>query len=59
MSASQIEIKQTAGPSPEWLELVRRQVGSLRYGAVEIIVHDSQVIQIEKIERLRLDKPKA
>ena len=41
----------------DWLELVRQQVGSLRYGVVEIIVHDSQVTQIEKTERLRLDKP--
>ena len=40
-----------------WLEIVRRQVESLRYGVVEIIVHDAQVTQIEKTERLRLDKP--
>ena len=39
-----------------WLEIVRQQVGSLRYGVVEIVVHDSQVTQIEKTERLRLDK---
>jgi hypothetical protein len=40
-----------------WLEIVRRQVASLQYGVVEIIVHDSRVTQIEKTERLRLDKP--
>jgi len=40
----------------KWLELVTQQVGSLRYGMVEIVVHDSRVIQIEKTERLRLDK---
>ncbi len=39
-----------------WLEIVRQQVGSLRFGVVEIIVHDSRVTQIEKTERLRLDK---
>jgi hypothetical protein len=39
-----------------WLEIVRQQVGSLRYGVVEIIVHDSRVTQIEKTERVRLDK---
>jgi len=39
------------------LEVVRSQVASLRYGTVEIIVHDSQVTQIEKTERVRLDKP--
>jgi hypothetical protein len=40
----------------KWLEMVIQQVGSLRYGVVEIVVHDSRVIQIEKTERLRLDK---
>jgi hypothetical protein len=41
----------------DWLEVVRQQVGSLRYGVVQIVVHDSQVTQIEKTERVRLDKP--
>ena len=40
-----------------WLEIVREQVGSLKFGVVEIVVHDSQVTQIERTERLRLDKP--
>jgi hypothetical protein len=44
---------------PDWLEVVRRQVGSLNYGVVQIVVHDSQVTQIEKTERVRLDKPRA
>jgi len=57
MSATQTETSPPPGELPEWLELVRRQVGSLRYGAVEIVVHDSQVTQIEKTERVRLDKP--
>ncbi len=59
MSAMQ---NKTAGDSTEkqdWLEIVREQVGSLRYGVVEIVVHDSQVTQIEKTERVRLDKPRA
>jgi hypothetical protein len=45
-----------AGDDAKWLELVLQQVKSLRYGVVEIIVHDSRVIQIEKTERLRLEK---
>ncbi|HEY5909518.1 MAG TPA: YezD family protein [Verrucomicrobiae bacterium] len=40
---------------PGWLELVRQHVGSLRYGVVQIIVHDAQVTQIERTERVRLD----
>lgn len=42
---------------PNWLEVVQRQVKSLRYGVVQIIIHDSQVTQIEKTERVRLDRP--
>jgi len=44
------------GEDSKWLELVIQQVKSLRYGVVEIIVHNSKVIQIEKTERVRLDK---
>ena len=40
-----------------WLKIVRQQVSSLRYGVVQIVVHDSQVTQIEKTERVRLDNP--
>lgn len=39
-----------------WLELVRQHVGSLRYGVVQIVVHDAQVTQIERTERVRLEK---
>jgi len=42
-----------------WLEIVQQQVNSLRYGVVEIVVHDSRVTQIEKTERVRLDKPQS
>jgi hypothetical protein len=41
---------------PAWLEIVRRQVQSLRFGVVQIVVHDSQVTQIEKTEKVRFDK---
>ena len=39
-----------------WLEIVREHVNSLRFGVVEIVVHDSKVVQIEKTERVRLDR---
>jgi hypothetical protein len=48
--------KTPGGDDSKWIELVTQQVRSLRYGVVEIIVHDSRVIQIEKTERLRLEK---
>lgn len=42
-----------------WLELVRRQVGSLRYGVVQVVVQDGRVVQIERTERVRLEKSAA
>jgi hypothetical protein len=56
MSEINKEPKTRAGDELKWLDLVRQQVSSLRYGVVEIIVHDSHVIQIERTERLRLEK---
>ncbi len=56
MSEAQKRLPVGGSDDLKWLELVIQQVGSLHYGVVEIIVHDSRVIQIEKTERLRLDK---
>ncbi len=46
--------RDTAG-EPAWLELVRQRVDSLRYGVVQIVLHDGHVTQIEYTERVRLD----
>ena len=29
----------------------------IRFGSVEIIVHDSRVVQIERKEKMRMDRP--
>jgi hypothetical protein len=42
-----------------WLELVCQHVHTIRFGVVQIVVHDSRVVQIEKTERVRLDQPRA
>ena len=41
---------------PSWLRVVQRQVDAMRFGVVQIVVHDSRVVQIERTEKLRLDK---
>jgi len=56
MSEGLKELKAKSSDELKWLELVIQHVGSLRYGVVEIVVHDSRVIQIEKTERVRLEK---
>jgi hypothetical protein len=44
---------QEIDPQP-WTEVVNQQVQSLRFGVVQIIVHDSKVVQIECTERIRI-----
>jgi hypothetical protein len=39
---------------PEWLSLVRTMVQDLRYGIVQLVVHDGRVTQIERTEKTRL-----
>jgi len=41
-------------PSPDWLALVREKVEGLRYGIVQLTVHDGRVTQIERTEKTRL-----
>ncbi|MGA2684826.1 MAG: YezD family protein [Verrucomicrobiota bacterium] len=57
MSESEIKRVVNGVGDSSWLEIVRQQVSSLRFGVVEIVVHDSRVTQIEKTERVRLDRP--
>ena len=40
---------------PEWLSVVREKVETLRFGVVQVFVHDSKIIQIERTERIRID----
>ena len=40
-----------------WLDIVRRQVGSLDFGIVQIVVHGARVVQIERTEKIRLETP--
>ncbi|GAA5126845.1 YezD family protein [Luteolibacter yonseiensis] len=37
----------------DWVEIVRKNVGNLRFGSVQITVHDGRVTQVESIEKTR------
>jgi hypothetical protein len=39
---------------PEWLTVVQDKVKSLRFGVVQIVVHEAKVTQIERTEKTRL-----
>jgi hypothetical protein len=56
MNALKVNLGENDTGKSGWLDIVRRQVETLHYGVVQIVVHDSQVTQIDKTERVRLDK---
>lgn len=44
---------------PDWLRVVQQKVETLRYGVVQLVVHDGRVTQIERTEKTRLpDQPR-
>jgi hypothetical protein len=52
--ASPVPIRPSSEPEPEWVPLVRAHIENLRYGVVQLVVHDGRVTQIERTEKLRL-----
>jgi hypothetical protein len=58
MNAMELNSAGNEGVKAEsWLETVRRQVGSLEFGVVQIVVHGARVVQIERTEKIRLETP--
>jgi hypothetical protein len=41
------------GSTGDWQEVVLQQVGSLNFGTIEIVIHDSRIVQIDTTERFR------
>jgi hypothetical protein len=37
-----------------WLEIVRQKVEAMRFGSVQIVVHEGRVTQVESTEKTRL-----
>ena len=42
--------------SEAWVEIVERQVCALKFGSVQITVHDGRVVQIETSSKIRFEK---
>jgi len=57
--SNSVEPKNAASSSEErpepWLPIVAEKIRTLRYGTVQIKVHDSQVVLIERSEQTRFD----
>ena len=44
----------TASLAEPWMEIVRRKVEGIRFGSVQITVHEGRVTQVDALERTRL-----
>ena len=54
MSSTEHTAKLAPSSQPDWLALVREKVDGLRYGVVQLVVHDGRVTQIERTEKTRI-----
>ncbi len=45
------------GSTPDWLGVVTAKVGALRFGVVQITVHEGRVTQVEVAEKTRFPCP--
>jgi hypothetical protein len=53
-SDSAVKFEPSASNHTEWLEALWQQVASLRFGVIQIVVHEGRVVQIERTEKFRL-----
>lgn len=54
MSAASAHSELPSSQLPDWVSLVREKVEGLRYGVVQLVVHDGRVTQIERTEKTRI-----
>jgi hypothetical protein len=40
--------------SEPWVEIIRSRVGTMRFGSVQLTIHDGRVTQVEATEKVRL-----
>ena len=58
MSSTTTEQPSSEGSKIYWLEIVRKNASNLRFGSVQITVHDGRVTQVESIEKTRFVSPR-
>jgi hypothetical protein len=44
----------TAGNKELWEQIISQRIGRLRFGAIQLVVHDGRVTQVETTEKTRL-----
>jgi hypothetical protein len=55
-SPSSVESTKPSDPFESWIEPVRHALQGIKFGSIVIIVQDGKIVQIDRTEKLRLDK---
>lgn len=53
-SSSRTDLSKPATQA-DWFESIRQQVASLRFGVIQIVVHEGRVVQIDRTEKIRVE----
>jgi hypothetical protein len=40
--------------SEPWIEIVRQKLASMRFGSIQLVVHEGRVTQVESLEKTRI-----
>jgi len=59
MSTPTKDTKQDDTSTAEWMDVVVSKIRNLRYGSVQITVHDGRVTLVESIEKTRFNSDSA
>jgi hypothetical protein len=43
------------GEQSDWVDVIRQHVASLRFGVIQVVIHEGRVVQIERTEKYRLN----
>ena len=55
MSSNSLELKDTPSELVPWERRVLAALRGLRFGSVEVVIHDGRIVQIERREKVRLE----
>ena len=43
--------------SSEVMQLIARAIDGVRYGSIEVVIQDGRVVQVERKEKFRFERP--
>ncbi len=47
-------LSNTSEVTEPWVEIVRQKLASMRFGSIQLVVHEGRVTQVESLERTRI-----